>query len=59
METMDTNQESQSNSALYVIIILLLISLGYIAYLYLSYEIIKKDQLEEKYVLKHNIDFNM
>jgi len=59
METIETNQEVKSNSALYITSSLLLICLVFMGYIYSSYSVIKKTELKEKYVLKNNIDFNM
>ena len=60
METTAKPQESKSNNtSLYILSSLILVLIGYIAYVYSSNDMLKKGQLKEKYVLKTDIDFRM
>ncbi|MGB5868281.1 MAG: hypothetical protein WBG69_10455 [Arcobacteraceae bacterium] len=60
METNPTQQTVQSNNTLmYVFLSVSVILLGYIAYLYTTNDMLKKNDLKNKYVLKSDVNFDM
>jgi len=60
METQTTqNETQQSNALLYTLIGVIVILLGYIGYVYASHDMVNKNELKEKYVLKNDINFYM
>lgn len=60
METQTTHEETkQNNTLVYVLLVLVVILLGYIGYLYGFKDMVKKDDLQEKYILKSDVSFSI
>ncbi|MGB3751717.1 MAG: hypothetical protein WA945_09125 [Arcobacteraceae bacterium] len=60
METQTTQNETKQNNALvYILLVVIIILLGYIGYLYGFKDMVKKDDLKDKYILKSDIAFSM
>jgi len=49
----------QNNTLVYVLLAVMIIMLGYIGYLYGFKDMVKKDDLKEKYILKSDVSFSM
>lgn len=52
-------EEESSNTLVYILSILTLVLTAYITYIYLSFDMVKKGQLKDQYVLKSDISFDM
>ena len=50
---------AQNNTALYAVGVLLLISMVFTIYIFLSYDMVQKGDLKEKYIKKDNIEFDI
>jgi len=60
MEAQSTQREiKQDNTLVYILIVVIIILLGYIGYLYGFKDMVKKDDLKDKYILKSDVSFSM
>lgn len=57
--TQNTNETKSNNTLSYILGSFLILSIGYISYIYSSYDMLKKGQLEDKYISKSTLDFSM